>query len=701
MTVGGVSRWGVAGQRGKVGTGEGGSQHWLWHQPDHRHAPHGLSVGIAMRHVVALRLIRLASLAGLATACSDYKLEADDPLGTFDPGADVRTHDSAPEEDSGVAPVEEVCDGLDNDGNGEVDESFSDTDGDGAADCVDADCSVVVTGPDTAAAERSCASGGATGSPEDLEHVWSFDHDGICARFAVADLDSDGVGDIVCGRYGLIAVDGGTGMEKWRVDDIDGGITPVVVGDIDGDGWIDIVTTDGRGYVHAFDRDGVALWVSSVPVDSSVHESGGGLEIADLNGDGLPEIVTEAAVFDGRDGRLLRQWDANPNAAWTLGNTLAVGDIDGNGVQDVIAGWKRLEDGVLVWEADTWEAPTRIVTPLLIQADADDDAEVAFVHDAGVVIVDTDGTELLRLDSPDEYSYSFACAGDIDGDGRPEIVANNQTSIWAWTIDGTVLWTQEASDNSTYTGCSVFDFDSDGAYEVLYEDERQFVVLDGRTGSVLTADADHYSATGGEVAAAVDIDGDGVAEVVVPSWLGTGEDRGALDLYRSSTASWGAGSTLWSTASWSGTALRPDGSVPRYPPRPWLEYGIWRGQPNNPVFGADLSVTITDACVDACTGGTAHIAFQVSNLGPEAAPADTPIAVYTLDADGVRTLSSTVTLGELLWPGKAAAGVEIVLPVAEVLHGVVVVAGDDGSGDTWATPDCDETNDEATWMPEC
>ena len=27
MTVGGVSRWGVAGQRGKVGTAEGGSQH--------------------------------------------------------------------------------------------------------------------------------------------------------------------------------------------------------------------------------------------------------------------------------------------------------------------------------------------------------------------------------------------------------------------------------------------------------------------------------------------------------------------------------------------------------------------------------------------------------------------------------------------------------------------------------------------------
>jgi len=37
------------------------------------------------------------------------------------------------------APVLEVCDGIDNDGDGQIDEGFADTDGDGIADCVD-DC---------------------------------------------------------------------------------------------------------------------------------------------------------------------------------------------------------------------------------------------------------------------------------------------------------------------------------------------------------------------------------------------------------------------------------------------------------------------------------------------------------------------------------------------------------------------------------
>ena len=36
-----------------------------------------------------------------------------------------------------VIPGPEVCDGVDNDGNGQVDEGFPDTDGDGTADCVD------------------------------------------------------------------------------------------------------------------------------------------------------------------------------------------------------------------------------------------------------------------------------------------------------------------------------------------------------------------------------------------------------------------------------------------------------------------------------------------------------------------------------------------------------------------------------------
>ena len=43
----------------------------------------------------------------------------------------------------------EVCDGIDNDDNGVIDDGFSDVDGDGVADCIDTEsCATVSTIPE-------------------------------------------------------------------------------------------------------------------------------------------------------------------------------------------------------------------------------------------------------------------------------------------------------------------------------------------------------------------------------------------------------------------------------------------------------------------------------------------------------------------------------------------------------------------------
>ena len=344
----------------------------------------------------------------------------------------------------------------------------------------------------------------------------------------------------------------------------------------------------------------------------------------------------------------------------------------------------------------------RIVSPLLVQADDDDDAEIAWVYDRGIVLDDTDGSVLLTGAPPDGESVTeVPCAGDIDGDGRTELVAASSTAVWAWSLDGDVLWLSPFNDSGTFTGCSVFDFDGDGAAEVVMQGETSVSVLDGRTGETVWSDDEHQSGTWGEIPVLVDVDGDGSSELVAPSYNVYNLERGAEVVYGSPSGEWSPGSTMWASADWSGTQVRPDGSIPRYPERPWLTTGIWHGQPSQSTFGADLGVAITDACVDACTGGTAHLAVQVTNLGPEGAGADTPVNLYALAPDGSRTLLQSSTIGTLLWPGESAAGWEITLPVTEVLGGVVVVAGTPGEIGPTVTPDCDETNNEATWTPHC
>lgn len=88
-------------------------------------------------------------LLALLLACSDYELSGEESKPGFDSGEEpadsepVETADTAPVEETDATvdtdPPPEECDGVDNDGDGAVDEGFPDTDLDGTADCRDAE----------------------------------------------------------------------------------------------------------------------------------------------------------------------------------------------------------------------------------------------------------------------------------------------------------------------------------------------------------------------------------------------------------------------------------------------------------------------------------------------------------------------------------------------------------------------------------
>jgi hypothetical protein len=67
--------------------------------------------------------------------------------------------------------------------------------------------------------------------------------------------------------------------------------------------------------------------------------------------------------------------------------------------------------------------------------------------------------------------------------------------------------------SSEVTSSTVFDFNGDGASEVVYNDEEQFFVLEGRTGRVLFRNW-NPSQTRTEQAIVADVDGNGQADIV-------------------------------------------------------------------------------------------------------------------------------------------------------------------------------------------
>jgi len=119
----------------------------------------------------------------------------------------------------------------------------------------------------------------------------------------------------------------------------------VAAGDLNGDGIVDIITGSGTGasHVKAFSgRDGSVLH-SFFPYGDGFL---GGIYVAtgDVNGDGVDDIVTGAGVggghvkvFDGKTGAELASFFAF-SPTFTGGVRVATGDVDGDGWSDIITG---------------------------------------------------------------------------------------------------------------------------------------------------------------------------------------------------------------------------------------------------------------------------------------------------------------------------------------------------------------------------
>ena len=90
------------------------------------------------------------------------------------------------------------------------------------------------------------------------------------------------------------------------------------------------------------------------------------------------------------------------------------------------------------------------------------------------------------------------------------------------------------------------------------------------------------------------------------------------------------------------------------------------------------------------------LALRLANLGPQEVQRGAPVAVYGLDEDGTRTLLELRWFHEFIDNGWASATVELELTVEQAVRGIVLVAGDDGSGAV-VMEDCDLRNNEVYW----
>ncbi len=605
------------------------------------------------------------------------------------------------EVDSGEDVPNEVCNGLDDDEDGAIDEDFPDADANGRADCLDGECALASAAEGSCVALPSCPIVSPVADAWAVRELWHFespasDPDALAstAQPLVVPLGTGGASVVVAlydaaGVGWLVAIDGATGQEQWAISPVSP-LTQLAAADLDADGSIELLAWLDDGRLRAFDANGAIAWTSEAAAPDA--EDGWHVVVADLDGDGTAEVVADTLILNGQSGELRATLAVDTDTHQH--RPLTVGDLEGDGQQEVlVAGRVFGSDGVERWysgegvEDGVWHA--------LVQLDADDAAEVITLG-ANLVLSDTDGTTLIRSPTFARNWSGGPCVGDFDGDGQPEFAYGAYDGFYVRDMDVRTVWTSPIDAPSGQAACVGYDLNADGALEAIYADESAFRIFDGRTGAANYEDAAGYESLATYASPAVaDLDGDGDVEIVVVS---SDASVGApVRVYTHDGEGWPAVSSVWPEMDYDVWNIASDGSVPAVPAAPWLNGNGVRTAPVNPryVEGADLAVVIDETCLWDCTYGPVQLSLHVENRGTVEAPAGLSLGVYTIEGE-VRRLLSHATLGAIHAGGALAGLVIDVAPGDLGPAGLVVVLDAEQ-----ALLECDEANNEVGVLAGC
>lgn len=521
------------------------------------------------------------------------------------------------------------------------------------------------------------------------------------------DADEHDVPDVVVITYGSASVirvvsGDGSGTEILNIQDNSvQGQGGVAIGDIDGDGWQDIVAPTTNSTLVAYDHTGRKIWTSQ-SLSGSMYGTCDNPAISDMDGDGSVEIVVGSAIVDS-SGRKLGAGRAGIGgvAGNNVGTTSFPYDIDNDGVQEVVVGNALYAmDGSAIWQNGQQDG-----YPAVGNFDGDKKGEIVVSTGGKVRLQDDDGSIICSANIPGAGSAYYGgppTVADFDGDGDAEFALAAGSRYSVFERDCSVKWqavTQDASSGNT--GSSVFDFEGDGAAEAVYADETKLWAFAGADGAVKLESSQHSNATWLEYPAIADVDADGHAEIIVAN-TAYGASHAGFYVFGDKNDSWRSARRIWNQHAYMITNVNDDGSIPAAPDRNIDVYNNFRSGDITAGTGGyslpDLIATVEDICIDECSDEKLVVWVSVANRGYDDVGTAVTLKLIGVLKDGSETLLAESSVTDAIAAGWANESVEFALEgVSKKL--VSIYATIDGGNGSKASvvEECDENNNEDEW----
>jgi hypothetical protein len=401
-------------------------------------------------------------------------------------------------------------------------------------------------------AVASCADGVANQDESDV------DCGGSCAAKCVAGQkcggNSDcGTGSCQASRCVLALCVGGASFADKHDYSAINGTNDFAFGDLNGDGYIDIVADN-------YDGDGLSVLLNNGDGTFADHKdyltgagTHPGVSIGDLDGDGILDVVApvtgdEVLTFIGNGDGTLTQGDSVQFADQT--GTVAIIDLNGDGVNDLVAANGQQAVGTdpnqlyvrLGLGSNTYgnragygvsgDSGRMVVADVSGDGKPDLIVNDTFTNDVGVLLNAGAGTFGMVHNYGVDTEPAGLAVADVSGDGKPDLVVStfvsNTVGVLVNQGGGAFAGNQDLSNGSPGTavnGLVATDFNGDAlpdiAFTAINANALRVLVNQGGGGTSFTTDHDYT--TGGQPYSvhAADVNGDGLTDLVTADNVGS------------------------------------------------------------------------------------------------------------------------------------------------------------------------------------